>query len=169
MTLELPIAWFIPHWIANNLASVVVTLTALWMVLMTGLLKEWIWEIKVVTWYLILASDTMIVEERLNDALNVISSKFSICFLILEEWEWKEKWSENKLTRQFPGLSSSLKKEKEGKNSLYLLSTLIRGDFTKFLFGCKVINRWVMTISFLWPIRTENVVDDMIGQKRWFS
>ena len=127
--LGLPIAQFMLHWIANNLTSVIVILTALWMVLMTGLLKEWIWEIDVATWFLILVSNTTVVEEGLDNALNTISSKFSICFITLEEWRWKEKWFENKLTRQFPGLSSSLKKEKEGKNLLCLLSTLIRGDF----------------------------------------
>ena len=70
-----------PHQIANNLASVVVTLIALCMVLTTGLLKEWMWEIDVAMWFLMLASDTMIVEIRLDDALSAISSSFSICFL----------------------------------------------------------------------------------------
>ena len=67
-----------PHQIANNSASVVVTLIALCMVLTTGLLKEWMWEIDVAMWFLMLASDTMIVEIRLDDAL---SASFSICFL----------------------------------------------------------------------------------------
>jgi len=70
-----------PHQIANNSASVVVTLIALCMVLMTGLLKEWMWEINVAMWFLMLASDTMIVEVGLDDALSTISSSFSICFL----------------------------------------------------------------------------------------
>ena len=70
-----------PHQIANNSASVVVTLIALCMVLITGLLKEWMWEIDVAMWFLMLASDTMIVEVGLDDALSAISSSLSICFL----------------------------------------------------------------------------------------
>ena len=73
------------YWIVNNSASVVVTLIALCMVLMTGLLKEWIWKIDVVTWFLILASDTMIVEVGSDKALSTILSKFLICFLALKE------------------------------------------------------------------------------------
>jgi len=57
----------------------------------------------------------MIVEEGLDNALSVILSNFPICFLALEEQEWKEKQSENKSIRQFPGLNFSLKKENEGK------------------------------------------------------
>jgi len=57
----------------------------------------------------------MIVEEGLDNALSVILSNFPICFLALEEQEWKEKQSENKSIRQFPGLNFSLKKENKGK------------------------------------------------------
>ena len=71
--------------IANNLASVVVTLIALCMVLTTGLLKEWIWEIDVAMWFLILVSDTMIVKVGLDKALSAILSNFLICFLALGE------------------------------------------------------------------------------------
>ena len=123
------IAWFIPHWTANNLASVIVTLTTLCIVLTTYLLKEYICEIDVVMWFLILALEMTIVEEGLDDALNALSSNFSICFLMFGEWEWKEKWFENKSIKQFPGLNSSLKKENEGENSLCLLSTSISRDF----------------------------------------
>ena len=85
MTLELATAWFMPYWIVNNLVSVVVILIALCIVLTAGLLKEWIWEINVVTWFMILVSDTTIVEKGLDEALSTISSNFSICFLVLEE------------------------------------------------------------------------------------
>ena len=37
------------------------------------------------------------------------------------------------------------------------------------LFSCKMINGHIMTFVFLWPIRTENAVDDMIGWKRRLS
>ena len=33
------------------------------------------------------------------------------------------------------------------------------------LFGHKIVDRYVMTTSLLWPIGAENVVDDMIGWK----
>ena len=88
---ELVATWFILHYMANSSALVVVILIALCSVLTTGLLKKWICEIKVVMWFLILVSDTMIVDKGLDDALSAISFNFSICFLILEEWKWKEK------------------------------------------------------------------------------
>ena len=97
------IAWFILYWIVNNSASVVITLITLCIVLTIGLLKGWMWEINVVTWFLILASDTTIVKEGLDDVLSTMSSNFSIYFLTLEEQGWKEKQSENKSRRQFPG------------------------------------------------------------------
>ena len=118
-----------PHWIANNLASVVVMLIVLYIVLTINLLKEWIWEIDVAMWFLILASNIIIVEEELDDILSAISFNFLIYFLVLKEWGWKEKWSENKSIRQFPGLNSSLKKENKEKNLLCLLSISISGNF----------------------------------------
>ena len=132
--LELATAWFILYCMANNSASVVVTLIALCLVLMTGLLKKWICDIKVAIWFLILASDTMIVDKGLDDTLNTISSNFSIYFLVLEEQKWKEKQSENKSISLFPGLNSLLEKEKDRKNSLYLSSTLISRDFSWSLY-----------------------------------
>jgi len=93
---------------------------------MTGLLKEWICEMEVVTWFLMLASDITIVEKRLEDTLNVTSSKFFICFLTFVRWRWKKNWSGKISTIWFPGLNSSLKKQKEEKNLLHLLSMSIR-------------------------------------------
>ena len=108
-------------------------LTTLYIVLMTGLLKECICEINVVMWFLILASEVMIAKKGLDDALNTLSSNFSICSLTFGEWEWKEKQSENKSIRWFPGLNSLLKKENKEKNLLHLLSTLISRDFKQSL------------------------------------
>ena len=87
-------------------------------------------EMEVVTWFLILVSDTTINQKGSEDALSVISSKFSMCFSTFEKWGWKEKWSGKISTIQFPGLNSLLKKEKEGKNSLYLSSISIIGDLS---------------------------------------
>ena len=122
-----------PHRIANNLASVVVMLIVLYIVLTIDLLKEWIWEIDIAMWFLILASNTIIVEEELDDILSAISFNFLIYFLVLKEWGWKEKWSENKSIRQFSGLNSSLKKENKEKNLLCLLSISISGNFKSSL------------------------------------
>ena len=47
-------------------------LTALCIVLMTGLLKECIYRINVVMWVLILASEMTIAKEGLDDALNTL-------------------------------------------------------------------------------------------------
>ena len=52
-----------------------------------------------------------------------------MCFFKLGEQKWKEKQSENKSISLFPGSNSLLKKEKNGKNSLCLLSILMSGDF----------------------------------------
>ena len=84
---------------ANNSASVVVILTALWIILMTSLSYEWMCEIDVATWFLILVSDTTMEEKEFDNALNTISSNFSMCLLVFEECEWKEKQFENKSIR----------------------------------------------------------------------
>ena len=96
---------------------------------------------EVATWFLMLVSDTTIVEKRLDDALNMILSKFFMCFLTFVRQGWKEKWSGKISTIRFPGLNLSLKKEKEGKNLLHLLSTSIRGNFNQIL--CLAV-RWSM-------------------------
>ena len=83
--LWLAIAWFILHWIVKSLASAVVMLIALYRVLITGLSKEWMCEMDVVTWFLILASDMTMVENGSEDALSMISSNFSKYFLTSKE------------------------------------------------------------------------------------
>ena len=40
----------------------------------------------VATWFLILISNTIIVEKGSEDALSVISSNFLKCFLMSEKW-----------------------------------------------------------------------------------
>ena len=111
-----------------------------------GLLKKWMCEMEVATWFLILASDTTMDEKELEDALSVISSKFSMYFLTFEEQGWKEKQSGKMSTIWFPGLNSLLKKENEGKNLLCLLSTLIMGDLSQLY--CLAV-RWSMDILWL--------------------
>ena len=125
--------WLIPHQITNNSALVVVILTTLWIVLMTELLCEWICEMDIVIWFLILVSETIIKEDIFKDALNIVLSNFFMCFLIFEEHRWKENLLENESIRWFPSLNSSLKNEKEGISSLCLLSASIRVDFRQSL------------------------------------
>ena len=79
-----------PHWIVNNSASVMITLIALCIVLMTDLLKKWIWETDVAMWFLILVLDTTIVEVGLDEALSIILSSSLICFLTLGEQGGKQ-------------------------------------------------------------------------------
>ena len=71
--LEIPTTWLISHYITNNSALVVMTLTAQWIVLMTDLLCKWIYNIEVVTWFLMLASEMTMEEERLDNALNIMT------------------------------------------------------------------------------------------------
>ena len=143
LTLGLVTAWLMLYQIAKSSASAVVILIALCKVLMTGLLKEWMCEIEVVTWFLMLVSDTTIVKEGLEDTLNVTSSKFFICFLIFIRQGWKENWSGKISTIQFPDLNSLLKKQKEGKNLLYFSSISIRGNFN-----------WILYLAMRWSIDT---------------
>ena len=85
LTLAILTAWLMLYWIANSLASVVVILTALWIILMTSLLYEWMCKIDVVTCFLILALDMTMEEKWFDNALNAILSSFSMCLLVFEE------------------------------------------------------------------------------------
>ena len=129
LMLVIPTTWLIPHQIVNSLASVVVTLIALWIVLMMGLLYKWIFNIDVAIWFLMLVSDTIMEDEKFDNALNVILLRFLMWFLIFEEYGWKENQSEKKSISQFPGLNSLSKAEKKGKSSLCLLFMSIREEF----------------------------------------
>ena len=134
LTLGSVTAWLMLYQIVKSLASAVVILIALYKVLTTGLSKEWMCEMEVVTWFLMLVSNTTIVEKGLEDTLNMTSSKFFMCFLTFIRWGWKENQSGKISTIWFSGLNSSLKKQKEGKNLLCLLLTSIRGDFNWILY-----------------------------------
>ena len=141
LMLWLATAWFILQQMAKSSALAVVILIVLCKVLTTGLLKEWMCEMEVATWFLILVSNTTMDEKGSEDALSMVSSKFSICFLTFKEQGWKEKQSGKTSTIWFSGLNSLLKKEKKGKNLLCLSSTLIIGDLSQLL--CLAV-RWSM-------------------------
>ena len=98
---------------ANSSALVVKTLTALCIVLVTGLLCEWMCKMDVATWFLILASEMTIAEDMLDDVLSVVLSSSSMCSLVFEEHGWNVNLSEKESIRQFPGLNSSLKKKRK--------------------------------------------------------
>ena len=78
---------------ANSSASVVNTLTILCIVLVTGLLCKWMCEMDVATWFLILVSEMTIAKDVLDNALSVMLSSSSMCFLIFEKHGWNENLS----------------------------------------------------------------------------
>ena len=87
LILEILMAWFIPHLMASNSTSVVVTLTAQWIVLAIGLSYKWMCEIEVAMLFLILASKMTIDEKKSKEALIMALSRFLIWFLISQR-QW---------------------------------------------------------------------------------
>ena len=75
LMLEIPTAWLILHLMVKSLGSVVVILTAWWIVLITGLSCEWICNIEIATLFLILVSDITMEEWGLEDTLIVMLSR----------------------------------------------------------------------------------------------
>ena len=139
LILEIPTTWLIPHCIANNLALVVVILTAQWIVLITDLSCEWIYNIEVATWFLMLVSEMIIGEEGLDNTLKVMLLRFLMWFLMFEEHGWNENQSGKESISWFPGSNSLSKNKKKGRSSLWLLSMLIRGEFKRNLcFGVRL-------------------------------
>jgi len=60
-----------------------------------------------------------------------------------------------------------LKKENKGKKFITLIIHIDKWKFqAKSLFGHKVVDGCIMATLFLQPIRTEDVVYDVVGQKR---
>ena len=146
LMLWLVTTWFISQQMAKSSALAVVILIALYRVLMIGLLKEWMCEMEVATWFIILASNMTMDEKVSKDALSMVSSKFSMCFLMFEERGWKEKRSGKMSTIQFLELNSLLKKEKKEKILLCLSSTSIMGDLSQLLY---LAVRWSMDVLWL--------------------
>jgi len=125
--------WLILHRIARSLASVGVTFMAWCSILITGLSYMWICEMDIATLFLMLASDMTRDMEESDDALRVRSLRIWMWFLMFFPHEWKEILSENESMRWFPRENSWLKGSKEGVNSFFLLSMLIRGLFKRLL------------------------------------
>jgi len=70
------IDWLIPHLIANNLASVLVTLIAWWIVFVRGLSTIWMCTMEVATLFLMLASEAtrVIIGDEEDSKVNLSSS-----------------------------------------------------------------------------------------------
>lgn len=115
-------AWLILHLMANNSASVVVTLTVWWTVFLTCSEWEWTWEIDVATLSFRLASDmTMTVLEsiiRLSKRLSSWRKWESLLSLFLRFAWWNEKRPGNLSLSQNPGEISLLRVSKAGKRPL---------------------------------------------------
>ena len=102
-----------PHLIANNSASVLVTNIAWWTILMREWLAECMYDIDVVISFLMLASITMKAVDGEEEIRRTISSSsctqiLSFSFLLTK---LKEKWSEKLSVKQEPGVNSWLRGE----------------------------------------------------------
>ena len=117
-----------PHLIANNLASVLVTLTAWWMVFVKGLLTIWMCAMEVAMLFLILASVAIRVTkgDKENSKVSLSSSWTQNLMSFLLSHTLKEKWSEKMSIILKPGENSELRGEKEGKHSWDLLAMSIK-------------------------------------------
>ena len=116
-TFSLPHTWLIPHLIAKNSASVLVTNTAWWTVLVKGWSCICTCDIDVAMSFLILASVTTMAVCGEDDDYKVILSScwmhILLFFFLLAKL--KENWSKNMSTILEPGLNSGWRKENEGK------------------------------------------------------
>jgi len=110
-------AWLIPHLIANNSASILVTNAAWWTVLIRGQFAECTWDIDIAILFLILASvTTRAIDGEEERWRTILSSSWkhilSFSFLLAK---LKEKQFEKLSVIQEPGANSGWKGEKEGK------------------------------------------------------
>ena len=84
----------IPHHLSvKSLASVDMTLTVWYIVLMTGLLWLWMWDIEATTWFLMLVSDITTAEWGSSDTWIIMLSRhlkwhlMSWLLLLFEGWK----------------------------------------------------------------------------------
>ena len=113
-------AWFIPHLIATNSTSVVVTKDVWWTVLISGWFAEWTCEIDVAMSFLMLASVIMIAERGDKELIKtILLSSWARVFLLFFPFslltKLKEKWLEKLSMIWRPGKNSGSRGEKEGK------------------------------------------------------
>ena len=141
---------------ANNSASVLVTLTAWWIVFVRGLLTIWMCAIEVAMLFLILASKaTRATEGDEKDSKVNSSSSWAqnlISFLLSQTL--KEKRSEKMSIILKPGENSELREEKEEKHSWDLLS---------------ISTKWPLTKEPCWLVSKSNMVDLKLGDRLRFE
>ena len=124
----------------KSLGSVVVILTAWWIVLITGLSCEWMCNIEIATLFLTLVSDITMEEWGSEDTLIVMLSRLQRWFLISWVQEWKE---EKKSISLFPRENFSLKGENKKRNSLCDAFTLTLCITGKDLFYYYVLYSYI--------------------------
>ena len=136
-TLFMEQAWFMPHLIANNSASVVVTKDAWWTDLVSSWFAEWICEIDVAMLFLMLVLVITMAEWGDEEFCKTISSsswaRVLLGFLFFLLTKLKEKQLEKLSIIQQPGKNSGSRGEKDGKIPYDLMLKSIRWPLVKDL------------------------------------
>ena len=148
--------WLMPHLMANNSASVLVTLTAWWIVFIRGLSAIWMCTMEVAMLFLMLASEATSATKGNEEDSKVNSSsswaRNLISFLLSQTL--KEKWSEKMSTILEPGENSELRREKEEKHSWDLLA---------------ISTKWPLTKECCQLVSESNMVDLKLGDRLRFK
>ena len=118
------IAWLIPYLMANSSVSMLVMLTAWWIVLISSLSWVWMWVIDVATLFLMLASDAMMAIDKDEENSKTILLSNWAHDLLSFSWlnKLKEIWSKKLSITLRLGENSKFKELKDGKYSLTLLA-----------------------------------------------
>ena len=151
---------------ANNSTSVLVTWMVWWIVFINGLSNTCIWAIDVVTLFLMLTSETMmVIEEDDEFSRTILSSSCSYDLLLFPFLQiLKEIHSEKLSITLQPGENSESRGVKDGKHSLDWLA---------------ISTRWPLTREYCWLERELRVIalrfdcrlswESMREQIRWLE
>ena len=166
LMLGILLAWLILHLIAKSSASVEVILTVWWIVLMIGLLYEWMYDMEITTLFLMLAFKITVTEWGSVEALMAILSRLCKWPLISCFHAWKEKWFKKESMSLFSGENSLSKREKERRNLLHLLSMSINGlcNWSHCLCINLLRERWWWAICLFDPLVP--IIDFMMWLER---
>ena len=145
-----------PHLIANNLASVLVTLTAWWIVFVRGLSTIWMCTMEVAMLFLILAfkATRATVGDEEDSKVNSSSSWAQNLISFLLSQTLKEKQSKKMSIILEPGENSELRGEKEEKHSWDLLA---------------MSTKWPLTNECCQLVSESNTVDLKLGDRLRFK
>ena len=153
-----------PHLMANNSASVLVTLTAWWIVFIKGLLTIWICVMEMATLFLMLASKAIKATEgdEEDSKVNLSSSWAQNLLSFLLSQTLKEKRSEKLSIILKPGENSELRGEKEEKHSWDLLAMSTKWPLTKE-------HCWLVSKSNTLGLKLEDKLrfESISKHKRW--